>query len=499
MLMSSLVSFFKRNPYFLILGVILLIAIFFRTYQAAERFEFGHDGDLYSWIVKDILINHHFRLIGQLTSAPGIFIGGLFYYTLIPFFLLTYMDPIGVAGLGVVIGFLTIISYYIVITKLFNRTAGLVAAFLHAVLIQNIGFDRWIVPTLPTKLWAIWYLYTLIMISRGNFSVLPILGILMGLIWHIHIALVPALLAVPVSLFIFRKIPSKKILLFSIATFFMTSLPLILFEFRHNFSQTISIIQNLIIPQNGENGFPKLIRVLEMIAKNNSVLFFSPQSIPENLQLPLLILLFTSTFLLVKKKLLKLKEILIIFTWIITIVLFFSVSRTPISEYYFANLEIVFILFVSLLITIFIRYSKSAMYLTLFIMVIILVRNTTFFINTKPYQVGYTYRKNVADYIAQDAKSRGFPCVGITYITKLGENVGFRYFFYLNKLHIVHPSLDVPVYNIVLPFEYSKEVEKRIGVIGIIPPTSIPSKDIINKSCKIPNTNLTDPMLGYVE
>lgn len=497
--MQRFSSYFKKRPHLFILGLILLIGLFFRSYQIVERFEFAHDGDLYSWIVKDIIIDHHPRLIGQLTSAPGIFIGGLFYYLLIPFFLLTKMDPIGVTGFGVIIGLLTIISYYSILTRLFNRTSGLIAAFLHAVLITSIGFDRWIVPTLPTKLWAIWYLYTLIMISRGNFSVLPILGILIGLIWHIHIALVSTLLVVPVSLFISRKIPSKKILLFSITTFFITSLPLILFEFRHNFSQTISIIQNLIIPQSGENGFPKLVKVLEMIAKNNSALLFSPQSVSENLKLPLLILLLASTFLLVKKKLLKLKEVLIIFTWIIAIVLFFSISRIPISEYYFANLEIIFILFVSLLITIFIRYSKSTLYLTLFILVIILVRNTPSFINAKPYQAGYAYRKNVADYIARDARSRGFPCVGITYITKPGENVGFRYFFYLNKLHTVHPSLDVPVYNIVLPFEYSKEVEKRIGVIGIIPPTTIPPKEIIEKSCQTPNTNLTDSMFGYVD
>lgn len=497
--MRLILSYFKKRPHLLILGLILLIGLFFRTYKAIDRFEFAHDGDLYSWIVKDIVVDHHFRLIGQLTSAPGIFIGPLFYYALIPFFLLTHMDPIGVTGLGIVVGLLTIISYYLVLTKLFNRTSGFIAAFLHAVLITNIGFDRWIVPTLPAKLWAIWYLYTLIIISRGNFSVLPILGILIGLIWHIHIALIPALLAVPVSLFISRKIPSKKILLFSFTAFFITSLPLILFEFRHNFSQTISIIQNLIIPQSGENGFHKLIKVLEMIAKNNSALLFSPQSITEDLKLPILILLLASTFLLVKKRLLKFKEILIIFTWIIAIVLFFSISRTPISEYYFANLEIIFILFVSLLITIFIRCSKSTLYLTLFILIIILVRNTSSFINTKPYQVGYAYRKDVADYIARDASNRGFPCVGITYITKPGENVGFRYFFYLNKLHIVHPSLDVPVYNIILPFEYSKEVEKRIGVIGIIPPTTIPPKETIEKTCQTTNTNLTDPMLGYVD
>lgn len=494
-----MISYFKKRPHLILLFCILLISLFFRTYQLVERFEFAHDGDLYSWIVKDIVANHHPRLIGQLTSAPGIFIGGLFYYLLVPFFLITKMDPIGVTGLGIVVGLLTIISYYLVLSKLFNRATGLIAAFLHAILITNVGFDRWIVPTLPTKLWAIWYLYTLTMISRGNFSVFPVLGILLGLTWHIHIALIPTLLAVPVSLFISRKIPDKRILLFSITTFLITSLPLILFESRHHFSQTISILQNLVVPQSGENGFPKLIKVLVMIAKNNSALLFSPQSISENLRLPFLILLLTSTIFLVRKRLLTLGENLIILTWIIAIVLFFSISRTPISEYYFANLEVILLTIVSLLLTLLVKSSKLGFIFVIILLTIIFIKNFSFFVSSKQYQVGYFDRKAVVNFIVQDANNKNFPCFGITYITRLGDNVGFRYFFYLKKSHLVHPSLEVPVYNIVLPEELSKEVTKKFGHIGVIPPTTIPAKEVIEKSCQTPNTNLTGSMFGYVE
>ncbi len=488
----------KMKRLYLILISIILISIFFRSYQLMERFEFAHDGDLYSWIVKDIVVNHHFRLIGQLTSSPGVFIGPLFYYLLIPFFLIFDMDPIGVSLLGIIVGVLTIISYYFVLSKLFNKTVGLVAAFLHAVLIENIQFDRWIVPTLPTKLWAIWYLYVIIMISRGNFSVFPILGILIGLIWHVHIALVPTLLAVPVSLFIARKIPSIKILLLSGFTFILTSLPLILFESRHHFSQTTSILQNVIFPEGEENGFPKLIKVLEMIAKNISALLFSPQSIPENLKLPLLILLLSSTFLLVHKKILKFKESLIIFTWIFAVILFFSISRTQISEYYFANLEVLFISIVSLLIYLMIKNFKPSLNITIIILTIILVKNLSFFIQDKPYQIGYTDRKATIAFIAEDAKKHQFPCIGITYISKFGDNFGFRYFLYLSKLHSVHPSLDVPVYNIVVPNELSGEVKEKFGHIGLIPPTSVPDTKIIEKSCQTPDTNLTDSVFGFV-
>lgn len=91
-----------------------------------ERFEFAHDGDLYSWIVKDILVDQHIRLIGQLTSAPGIFIGGLFYYLLIPFFLLFNRDPIGVIFFSVITGLSTMLSYYFVFIKLFKKEAGFI-------------------------------------------------------------------------------------------------------------------------------------------------------------------------------------------------------------------------------------------------------------------------------------------------------------------------------------------------------------------------------------
>ena len=100
---------------------ILLIPLFFRSYQIIDRYDFAHDADLFSWIVKDIVINHHYRLIGQLTSADGIYIGPLFYYLLIPFFIITKMDPIGAVIPITILGVLTVLSYYIVFSKLFNK------------------------------------------------------------------------------------------------------------------------------------------------------------------------------------------------------------------------------------------------------------------------------------------------------------------------------------------------------------------------------------------
>ena len=65
--------------------IIIAVGMFLRSIQLEDRFSYGHDQDLASWFVKDVLINGHLRLIGQETSTQGIFIGPLYYYLLIPF------------------------------------------------------------------------------------------------------------------------------------------------------------------------------------------------------------------------------------------------------------------------------------------------------------------------------------------------------------------------------------------------------------------------------
>lgn len=487
----------KRH--YLILIIILLIALFFRTYKIVERFEFGHDGDLYSWVVKDIIVNHHPRLIGQLTSAPGIFIGPFFYYLLTPFFLLTNMDPIGALIPATILGLITIFSYYFVLSKTFEKQVGLIAAFLYATLITTVNLDRWVVPTITSSLWAIWYLYSLISLSRGNFSVLFLLGILIGLIWHIHIALIPSLIAIPFAILLSKKLPTFKQAVNFAAAFFITSIPLILFELRHNFGQTLGLINNFTTSRDGASGFYKFQLVLEMVTKNLNTLFFAPQSFNFTNNIFFILLILFLPLILIQKKYIDFKYIAPLYIWFVGVIIFFSISSSPISEYYFTNLSVIFITIISLMFYLIFKSSYIGKVLILTTLTIIFFKNAYFLINQSYYNKGYLERKNLVEFIKQDAEEKGFPCIGISYITTLGENVGFRYFFYLSKIHLIHPSLEIPVYNIVIPPELSKEVEKKFGHVGLILPDKIPPFETIKKSCQTPDTNLTDSMFGYVE
>ena len=483
-----------------LLIAILLIGLFFRTFDLVGRFEFAHDGDLFSWIVKDIVVNHHYRLIGQLTSAPGIFIGPLFYYSLVPYFLIFNMDPIAGVALAITVSLFSLISFYFVFSKLFNKEVGLIAAFLEATLLYFVQYDRWVVPTIFANLWVVWYLYTVLNLVRGNFAVLPLLGLLIGLIWHVHIALLPALLAVPVAIVLSKKMPSLKQTFSFLITLTVTSLPLIIFEIRHNFSQTNAIITNFITKQPGiPSDQYKFFLVLEKISRNLNDILFAPQSFPLANNIILVIALLFAGFFLLKKKLLKTKELITLYTWFIGVVIFFSLSPSPISEYYFFNLNIIFLSIISLFLYFIYKSSNLGKISILLLFGVLLLKNIYFFNTQDIYHKGYVERKAVASFITSDANEKGYPCVGISYITAIGENVGFRYFFYLNNLKLTHPSTQVPVYNIVLPDELSPEVEKKIGHIGVITPKNKFDLTKLQGLCKGENTNLTDPMLGYTE
>lgn len=475
-----------------------MIGLFFRSYQIVERFEFAHDGDLYSWIIKDIVVNHHPRLIGQLTSAPGIFIGGLFYYLLIPFFLLSNMDPIGVIYFAIIIGLGTIVSFYFVLAKLFKEEVGLIAAFLYATLLTTVNADRWVVPTITTNLWVIWYLYVNLKITRGDYQFLPLLGILIGLIWHVHIALLPTLITIPAAVIFSKRLPNTKQIIQFLVSLSVTSAPLFIFEGKHGFQQTMALITNFEASRAGATGLYKFTLVLNMINKDISTLFFTPQSfLTNNIFFVLIILL--SAFWLVKKKILLQKELMVFFIWILGVIAFFGLSSSPISEYYFSNIQIIFITIISLHCYLMFRSTKMGKILIIGLFVSIPLKNAYFTLTQDYYHKGYLEKKAVVNYIDQDLKNKGYPCIGISYITSPGENVGFRYLFYLKSTHLVHPSLDVSVYNIVIPEELSSEVTKKFGHIGVIPPINIPPKEVIEKSCQTPDTNLTDPMLGYVD
>ena len=113
---------------------------------------------------------------------------------------------------------------------------------------------------------------------------------------------------------------------------------------------------------------------------------------------------------------------------------------------------------------------------------------------------GYLYRKNLVGYIKKDSIVWGYPCIAISYITKPGYDFGYRYFYYLESLHVNKPISGSPVYTIVYPLRGDIDVDKTFGIIGLIyPDYSKYTKEGVLKSCSGEDSNLTDPMFGFTQ
>ena len=482
----------------IILICILLLGLFLRIYKAPDFFLYNHDSDLAGWFVRDVVENKHIRLIGQETSTQGIFIGPLYYYLLIPFYLIFNLDPIGGVFLVTILGMFTIWSFYFVFKKVFNNNTGLVAAFIYSVSFYSIFNDREVVPTMPVVLWTVWYFYSLNLLLKGEHTKgLVFSGILIGLIWHLNFALVLLVPLILLSLYLSKMPIRLKNLLYGIVALLLTSLPLILFELRHNLSQVNWFIRAITAKDQHDvfSGVAKLFRVLSLTGKNITGIMWGTLM---PVRYEHLLLIFLVIFAIVVRKKLITRQIGVIMSaWFLLYIIFFSSYSKIVSEYYLNGLTLLWILILSVSVSALLERRKFKR-VGLSILLIFSLINIYRFFTLQPNRSGYIEKRGIVRLIKEDALKNEYHCIAISYIADPGYDCGYRYFFWLEKMHVNRPESGSPVYTIVYPMKPIFEHDISFGAIGLIyPDYSRYTMDEVEISCSGDNSNLTDPMFGF--
>ena len=486
--MSLYKKVFDAKWYSLVL--IIAMGLFFRLYKLKEFYGFAHDQDLYSFIVRDIL-SGHFRLIGQLTSIDGVFIGPLYYYLLAPFYALFGYNPLSAYFVATSIAVATLLSIYYVFYKLFSPKAALIGVFLYACSLPLAFIDRWIVPTQPTILWSIWYLYALFITLRGDKKGLVIFGILAGLIWHVHVALLPLLFLIPVSAMMAKIKYERKYILWAFAFFVLLTMPFWLFEIRHGFQQITGLIASIGQDRSGIKGVERLFLAIDGVAIGFAKFITYSRKAPF-----FVVYFFLSLFLafLVKKHLLSKNQIKLLALWIILIIATQFASKRAISDYYFNNLAIVSLVIISLFLAEVSKVKRSGILIGLSLMVFGFYNVYLLFSESK--NDGYFYKEKLVRDIKEDATRKGFACIGVNYIADLGTGVGFRYLLWYFDLKTVKPASDIPVYDIYIPFyNYFPQPQINYGLFGLKHPED---GNYDFTKCTDPSYQ-EQPLLGFVD
>jgi hypothetical protein len=77
--------------------------------------------------------------------------------------------------------------------------------------------------------------------------------------------------------------------------------------------------------------------------------------------------------------------------------------------------------------------------------------------------------------------------------------LGYRYLFYLEDMHVNNPSSGSPVYTIVFPHSMVDHIDKAFGALGLIYPDYTKyALTAVTESCSGENSNITDPLFGYI-
>jgi len=483
----------------LALFLIVVVGFLFRWYNFEKGFSFAHDQDLYSWIAKDIVINHHQRLVGQITSVAGVFIGSFYYYLMSFFYWVFKMNPMSAMIPLTIIGLAEIVSVYWVARRHFDNKTAIVWSFIQACSVGIAMFDRWSVPTQPTILWSIWFLASILELYKGNIKFLAVYAFLIGFVWQLHIALLP-LLPIPLLAYLLNKgrlsnllnLKNIKVLLVSGIILGATISPLVIFELKYNFSQVRSILVANKNDLGGPTGFKKMDKVLDASSREiqQRLLWgWEIKAVTWYWIVIVLMLVIVSV-----KKWIERPLILYLLIWVGIIMAAQFWSKRIVSEYYFTNILPVILMLVSVFLAK--TFSRKLLYV---LGLIYLTINIRWLYSKSDIDQSYYYRIRAVEYIKQDVEKNHYPCVAVNYIAEPGFGVGFRYLFWYKSVNLVKPGTPgVVVYNIAIPWQVSaKENPAVFGRFGILLPKTV-LKPISKEDCNRPDYRL-DPMLGYTE
>jgi 4-amino-4-deoxy-L-arabinose transferase-like glycosyltransferase len=237
----------KRYRGTILLVIILLVGAFLRLYRISDYMTFLGDEGRDALVVKQMIVDGKFTLLGPTASVGGFFLGPIYYYMMAPFLWLWRLDPTGPAVMVGLFGIATLYLVWRVGKEWFNERVGLVAAALYAVSPVVIAYSRssWNPNVVP--FFSLLLMYLLHKAAHEKrWKLLFWAGVICGIGLQLHylFAFLIAFTVVWVLLF-GRSVDNLRAYGLGILGFILGYAPFLAFELRHGFPNTITIFRFL--------------------------------------------------------------------------------------------------------------------------------------------------------------------------------------------------------------------------------------------------------------
>ena len=233
-----------------ILGIFFLVAVCLRIAFLNNNLFFGPEQGRDLLVVKDIVLNHKLTLIGSKTDISGIYHGPIFYYLSIIPFVLSHGDPLFISFFFILINSTTVFPLYFIGKKLRSKRVGFLAAALFVVSFDAIAYARWLSNPPLSIPFVAFAMYFLVDFLKGRKKSLIWFSIFIGLLNQaefLNILFYTFILLGIIIVFFdrFRKVSPVFLLLNGGIILFLSIGTFILFDLRHQFLITHSILHLL--------------------------------------------------------------------------------------------------------------------------------------------------------------------------------------------------------------------------------------------------------------
>lgn len=386
-LIINIVSNFGKYEFILILT--LGLSVFLGLFKIRELMTFIGDQAWFYLSARDLISNGEMPLVGIASSRPWLHQGPLWTYFLTPFLLIFNFDPVSGAYLSMILGLFTIIGLYVVGSKIFSKRVGLIASLLYAVSPFVVFNIRMPYHTSPIPLFVVVLIFSLYKIAQNKIIYLPLTILLLSILYNLEIATVilwfVVMGLVSYKLFkneiSFKEIWNKKILTMSIISLITPLLPMILYDVRNGFPQTLKFaiwVFYRIASFFGYNpehmfDFKKIIIMFDFLFINFTKLIF-PQS--KLISFIILISLFAWAIYIFLKRRVGMSLYSLVILLFLGPLLLIILNQTPSDAYLSILFPIIF-----LLIALFFDYMmqfKKMLVPIIFVLTIIVFGNTYF-------------------------------------------------------------------------------------------------------------------------
>jgi len=290
-------------------------------------------------IVKRMIVDNKFTLLGPITSVGSMYMGPIYYYFMIPFLALFGLSPVGPAIMVALFAVATVFLIYYLLHKYFSFHAAIFASLLYALSPLTIHYGRssWnpnLVPFFSTLI-ILGLLKTIIEKKpRWLFIIGPSFGVCLQL-HYVSLLLLPVIIA---CLAIIKFKVNFKYYFASFIGFIISYSPFLVFEVRHQFTNTKAVINFLSQTRSVTTGIGNTYEVIIDVL----VRLFWRLVVVTNAEITKIFMLCLFLFLSILFFKLKNKTnklfLTVIFIWFIIGIVSFGIYKGIIYDYYFVPL-----------------------------------------------------------------------------------------------------------------------------------------------------------------